>query len=255
MTDAGCDGRLEAARCSRPPVHQTRRRAAIEVLYITILGILSLSLSLPARAQEVQDVDAPKACALGYCMGDNVDLEEEGDDFGVSYATVTHRAFDKLSVYWTAGQGVCQLSGFDFISNPDDYGRAHRTKFDHLRDLVARKHGEPSVYYDILPPSSMWKEPSQWLMGLEKGHRQMAALWTKGAHYEEISQRLKSIRTHATEGRLSDLVEADVGAELSTEGLADISIEAQGAFIVVIYQFDNHAQCIEEGKTRIGADF
>ena len=256
MTGAGCDSRLDAARCSRPPVHQTRRRTAIEVLYIAIMGILSLSLSLPARAQEVQDVEAPKACALGYCMGDNVDLEEEGDDFGVSYATVTHPAFDKLSVYWTAHQGVCQLSGFDFISNPDDYGRAHRTKFDHFRDLVARKHGEPSVYFDILLPSSTWKEPTQWLMGLQKGHRQMVALWVKGARYEEASQRLKSIQAHTTEGRLSpDLIEADAGTELSTEGLAEISIAAQGAFIIVTYQFDNHAQCIEEGKAKIGVDF
>lgn len=229
-------------------------RIVIEVLCIVLLGTLSLSLSLPVRAQEVQNKELPKACALGYCMGDDVDLEEEGDDSGVSYATVTHPAFDLLMVYWTADQGVCQLSGYDVISNPDDYGVAHRAAFDRFKDLIARKHGEPSGYFDVLSPDSMWKESRQWLMGLEEGHRKRMAVWRKGVHYEEMSKLVESLRKRITE--LSpDLGEANVGAELSTEGLQAISIRAKSTLVSVTYQFDNITQCIEEGKTKIGADF
>lgn len=240
----GVAARLYAIHC----------RTVIEVFCIVLLGTLSLSLSLPVRAQEVQEEEVRKACALGYCMGDDMDLEEEGDDSGVSYATVTHPAFDLLMVYWTADQGVCQLSGYDVISNPDNYGVAHRATFDRFKDLVVGKHGEPSGYLDVLSPDSMWKESRQWLMGLEKGHRKRMAVWRKGVPYEEMSKLVESLRKRITE--LSpNLGEANVGAELSTEGLHAISIRAKSALVSVTYQFDNITQCIEEGKAKIGADF
>ena len=191
-----------------------------------MIGLLALLASAVHADNEAQDdAEAKPPCALGFCMGQTIEGEAEGDATGVSFRTYEHRAFSGgLTVYWTAATGVCMLRGFQRILSPDRFGNAHKREVERYTDLVARKYGDPTESYDFANAGSIWADkPQYWLMGLKQGERHYTNNW-----YEE------------------DL----------PDGFLTIAVIATSEHLVTVqYEFANFDKCIEEGKQSFGDDF
>ena len=193
----------------------------VRVLSGRILAAVVL-LTLPSIAM-AQEGDV-KPCAFGYCRGQIINEEPEGEEDGFLFIRAEHRAFDHLAVYFTHNQGVCGVAGYSYL-NGDEYGLAHKREFSKFVDLVRRKNGSPTVENDFLRPGSIWDEPQYWLMALRRQEYVLDTAWV-----------------------------AKEGSELP-RGMKLIGVQATPDSIIVRYYFDNMEKCQTEAQADIGADF
>ena len=194
----------------------------------TITAVAALLLSPAAFSDETpgarESTTEPDAspCVFGYCMGQAIDEEPDGThSAGLSFIITTdHDLFERVTVYWAPATGVCLVEAFYAVPSPDAHGDAHRSAFNLLTDLLRRKYGEPSDTYDRLRAGGVGEEPRHWLQGLEQGERQLASYW-------------------------------NAKPSILPAGLATIKVEALPSSIVVVCDFANLAECLEEGRGRL----
>lgn len=194
----------------------------------TVTAITTLLLSAAAFSDETPGAREPamepdaSPCVFGYCMGQAIDEEPDGTHVaGLSFITTTdHDLFAKVTIYWTPATGVCLVEAFYAVPSPDAHGDAHRSAFNHLTDLLRRKYGEPSDAHDHLRGGGVGEESRYWLQGLEQGERQLANYWNEKQ-------------------------------SVLPAGLEAIKVEALPSFIVVVCDFANLAECLEEGRGRL----
>lgn len=201
-------------------------------ILMTVLAVLP-ALPIHATNERAENDEAEMAafleaamkppCVFGYCMGQTINDEAEGDVKGVSYRIYDHRAFNGgIAVSWTNNTGVCRVAGFHHVVAPDDYGRAHKSAVARYAAWVAQKYGEPENTVDVISASSKWAdEPRHWLMGLRKGERHLAHYWTDGL----------------------------------PNGVTAIEVRASAASVVVLFEFDNAAECVDVGQQSLGDGF
>ena len=163
---------------------------------------------------------------FGYCKGQKIDTPaEDHTTEGVSYISVDHKAFNEgVTVYFTEKTGVCKLTGFHKVINPDNYGETHKNAYEIFRDRVAAKYGKYEEY-DYLRDGSVWNEEQNWLDGLRAKERILSAYWM-----------------------------AEYGSTLPDE-VQIIVVEAKELFIKVTYDFDNISEGIAAGEASQSEDF
>ena len=192
-------------------------------------ALAALLLTAGAFGEGPADEDAPRTeppCAFGWCMGHAIDEEPEGRNAdGLNYVSMEHDLFGGgVTAYWTPATGVCMVKGLYTVPSPDDYGKAHRSAFNHLSDLVKRKYGEPSHTFDHLGYGSTWNEPRDWLMGLKKDERALTSFWSEKP-------------------------------SILPAGLEGVRVDAKASGLLITYRFANFLNCIEEGKASLADDF
>jgi hypothetical protein len=107
------------------------------------------------------------------------------------------------------------------------YGESVIEEFNKLETALSKKYGK-STKYDLLSAGSIWNEPRDWMMGLMKKERDLAAFWQpkKGE-------------------RLPD--------DLTIISIKAVAISTEKAVIVVSYEFENFVAVAEElQKKRAG---
>ena len=193
----------------------------ITAITALVLSAAAFSDETPGAPESATESNAPP-CVFGYCMGQAIDEEPDGTHAaGLSFITATdHDLFERVTVYWTPATGVCLVEAFYAVPSPDAHGDAHRSAFNLLTDLLRRKYGEPSDTYDHVRAGGVWEEPGYWLQGLEHGERQLANYWNEKS-------------------------------SILPAGLAAVKVEALPSFIVVVCDFANLAECLEEGRGRM----
>ena len=184
-----------------------------------------LAAVLPALVVHAEDeATAKPPCALGFCMGQPIDAEPDGNTVGVSYRVVEHAAFNGgVEVHWTRATGVCEVRGYQTIAprHRTDMGTAHKREFDRLTDLVSMNHGAPDHKVDRLYAESAPHQYRGWLDSLRRGDRALMNFW-----------------------------EADL-----RDGVDSVVVEATFDGVVVRYQFDNSDACRKAGRRLYADDF
>ena len=96
---------------------------------------------------------------------------------GFSYYKAESDYFSTLWVMHTPKAGVCKVTAYQVVVDPDQYGIEHRRTFDNLAQKIVAKYGKQTKELDSLLIGSIWNEPRDWLMGLVKKERVLILLW------------------------------------------------------------------------------
>lgn len=86
-------------------------------------------------------------------------------------------AFEKYGLVISPTVGLCVIRAVGKTIQTNDYGHQLQSVYGEMRDALAEVYGKPKTY-DLLMPSSIWKDPNDWMMGLVKQDRMLQAEWT-----------------------------------------------------------------------------
>ena len=148
--------------------------------------------------------------------------EDRGDYFYIIKPPKTHSNFEAYTALSTPEQGVCRLSGLGFTLENDAYGNRARDLFQFLTDQLSSKYGKSKIF-DYLRVGSIWREPQEWAISINKNERSYNRYWDK----EEKSTLSSGLRS----------------VTLSTKAL-----DSNRTYIVITYEFDNIDKCMAKRK-------
>jgi len=80
-------------------------------------------------------------------------------------------------VLFTEKTGVCKVMATGVTVNASVYGDELQSEFESVRTSLQGRYGAGELQ-DFLRPGSIWDEPRDWMMGLYKKERVLAALWS-----------------------------------------------------------------------------
>lgn len=138
------------------------------------------------------------------------------------YSTVSlpknHPDFDNYRLLITPKHGLCKVVAWSNSVKTSVYGEEIRYKFEKIEAALSQKYGEGKKY-DFLRSGSIWNEPRDWTIGLQKNERILAKFWTSGASELPDSINTIALKAHATDTEI---------------GLIELG-----------YEFKNYGECID----------
>jgi hypothetical protein len=87
-----------------------------------------------------------------------------------------HGAFESYFLMIGPKQGLCTIQAIGKTLQTSVYGDGLRTAFKEIEELLIAKYGEPRRI-DFLRSGSIWNEPRDWMMALQKEERSLASIW------------------------------------------------------------------------------
>ncbi|WP_462183736.1 hypothetical protein [Acinetobacter baumannii] len=117
--------------------------------------------------------------------------------------------------------GLCKVVGWGKPVKTSVYGDGLSSEFDSVKSGLTTKYGAPNGDYNFLRAKSIWSQPNEWMMGLYKEERILAATWEP-----KDSDGVKNIMLKAK-------------AKSTNEG-----------YITVAYEFFNTESCYKEKKVK-----
>lgn len=133
--------------------------------------------------------------------------------------------FEGFGLLISPKSGLCQIRALGKNIDTDSYGLALQSKYKELLDSLSSIYGKPKST-DFLLSGSIWKEPQDWMMALNKKERFLSAQW-EGSPATPLKNKLASVSMEAR-------------ANGSSEG-----------YVFLQYDFDNIDACnaeIEDAK-------
>lgn len=133
--------------------------------------------------------------------------------------------FEGFGLLISPKSGLCQIRAVGKSVDTDSYGIALQSKYKELLDSLSSIYGKPKST-DLLLSGSIWKEPQDWMMALNKKERFLSAQWA-GSPATPLKNKLV-------------LVSMEARANGSGEG-----------YVYLQYDFDNIDACnaeIEDAK-------
>jgi hypothetical protein len=140
--------------------------------------------------------------------------------YQVAQVPKPHSAFESYIVQIGPSTGLCWIKGIGKTVQTGAYGTQLQADFHEMKEKLAGIYGVARVS-DTLNDGSIWNEPRDWMMGLLKKERRLAAIWS------------------------TDRNKAFPQAEFKTVGLFADAIDEQG-FLTVEYAFTNEPACEAE---------
>jgi hypothetical protein len=105
-------------------------------------------------------------------------LQDTGDGiYKTTRLPRMHDAFESFLLLIDDQHGLCKVTAIGKTINTSVYGDELRDAFNRLEADVARVYGR-NRKYDFLKARSIWNERRDWMMGLLKKERILAAYWT-----------------------------------------------------------------------------
>ena len=130
------------------------------------------------------------------------------------------RMFESYVVRVTPKNGLCYLKAIGVDINTSRYGNDIRTQFERVNSALKKKYTS-GTDYDFLSVGSIWDEPEDFMMGLVKEERYLAASYDD----EEGSKMVEDVQA----------------AYLSAYGLS-----MDKGYLAIDYQFRNYDACKAE---------
>lgn len=128
-------------------------------------------------------------------------LRSEGDILTLKTVPQPHAAFDEYLLVFSPSEGLLKVVavGKDIRTSGD--GSEVRSAYSELKDALETGYGNPKDSFDFLKSGSIWKDSSDFMMGLLKDERLLVTYWNfeKGAR----SDRLSTIKIEAKATRSS----------------------------------------------------
>lgn len=103
--------------------------------------------------------------------------------------------FEMYGLLISPKAGLCQIRALGKNIDTDSYGLALKSKFEELSNSLSSLYGKAETT-DLLLAGSIWKEPQDWMMGLNKKERFLSATW-KGAKETPLKNNIDTISLEA----------------------------------------------------------
>ncbi|HBV90875.1 hypothetical protein NIM72_16980 [Pantoea sp. B550] len=145
--------------------------------------------------------------------------------YTVKFPPKKNTEFEGYGLLISPKSGLCQIRALGKNIDTDSYGLALQSKYKELFDSLSSIYGKPKST-DFLLSGSIWKEPQDWMMALNKKERFLSAQWEESSA-TPLKNRLTS-------------VSMEVRANDSSKG-----------YVYLQYDFNNIDACnaeIEEAK-------
>lgn len=136
-----------------------------------------------------------------------------------------HPDFEDYTIVLTPEHGLCKIvaSGKNIDSSP--YGTELEGKFKELVSALTGKYGAPGKNFIGLGSGSIWNQPKDWMMGLLKKERSVAAFWIPPGN-AHLPDSLQSI------------------------GVEAVALSGSTGYIRLAYEFDNADECMKTLKAK-----
>jgi len=131
-----------------------------------------------------------------------------------------HSAFEAYIVKVAPKGGLCWIKAIGKDIATSSYGIDLISAFSEMEEKLGATYGKHETM-DFLMPGSIWNEPNEWMMGLIKKERVLAALWEK------------------SEG-------SSLPSDIEQIGLIASSISCDKGYIAIEYSFTNKEACEAE---------
>ena len=131
-----------------------------------------------------------------------------------------HSSFEAYVLQFSSNTGLCYIKAVGKTFSVNSYGAELESVFTGLKDKLDTVYGK-SKLLDALMPKSIWNEPNDWMMGLYKKERLLAAEWNTGTG-------------------------AKLPEHLSTIVMMAHAMGTDKGWVSVDYKFNNHHSCEKE---------
>ncbi|MDH1546468.1 hypothetical protein [Enterobacter ludwigii] len=103
--------------------------------------------------------------------------------------------FEMYGLLISPKAGLCQIRAVGKNIDTDSYGLALKSRFEDLSSSLSSLYGKAETT-DLLLAGSIWKEPQDWMMGLNKKERFLSATW-KGTKETPLKNNITAISIEA----------------------------------------------------------
>jgi hypothetical protein len=107
-----------------------------------------------------------------------------------------HSDFEMYQLVITPKHGLCKVIALSKDVSTSVYGEGLKDKHEKLETAVSQKYGH-AKRYDFLQSGSIWNESRDWMMGLLKNERTLAAYWTDEASELPDNIHAIALKAHA----------------------------------------------------------
>jgi hypothetical protein len=143
-----------------------------------MLNLRFLTVLVFAFAMPLQVFAGPFGLEMGMKLaqlpGDPKSLD--GGFYKLTKVPKPHSSFESYVVRIAPSTGVCWIKGIGVDITTNSYGMELKSAFEKLRGKLDSAYGKSNLS-DLLLPNSIWNEPNDWMMGLIKKERLLAAQW------------------------------------------------------------------------------
>ncbi|MHC9005099.1 hypothetical protein [Enterobacter adelaidei] len=103
--------------------------------------------------------------------------------------------FEMYGLLISPKAGLCQIRAVGKNIDTDSYGLSLKSRFEDLSSSLSSLYGKAETT-DLLLAGSIWKEPQDWMMGLNKKERFLSATW-KGTKETPLKNNIGAISIEA----------------------------------------------------------
>ncbi|WP_223507794.1 hypothetical protein [Pseudomonas sp. BF-B-25] len=195
------------------------------------LSAVPTTSAAPSQTPAKSDLLPPGSGPLGFEVGINGDViekmtgetprlvKESENLYLIDRAPKPNDAFEQYGLVISPTVGLCVIRGVGKTIQTNDFGHQLQAGYGAMKDALTTIYGKPKTY-DFLMPSSIWKDSNDWMTGLYKQDRTLAAEW-KGP------------------GIKNDINSISIDAR---------ALSRDKGYFVVEYAFNNSPECTAELK-------
>ncbi|PWK42246.1 hypothetical protein [Pseudomonas sp. OV226] len=115
--------------------------------------------------------------AIEKMTGEAPRLAKESENlYLLDRAPKPNDAFEQYGLVISPTVGLCVVRGISKTIQTNDFGHQLQAAYGTMKDALTSIYGKPKTY-DFLMPSSIWKDSNDWMTGLYKQDRTLAAEW------------------------------------------------------------------------------
>lgn len=189
------------------------------------------TITAPPQSASKSDLLPPGSGPFGFEAGISVDIiekmtgetprlaKESENLYLLDKAPKPNDAFDQYGLVISPTVGLCVIRAVGKTIQTNDFGHQLQAGYGNMKDALTAVYGKPKTY-NFLMPSSIWKDSNDWMTGLYKQDRTLAAEW-KGPG---IKNNINSIAIDAR------------------------ALARDKGYFVVEYAFNNSPECTAELK-------
>jgi hypothetical protein len=151
-------------------------------------------------------------------------IEGSVDLYMINSVPKTNSDFESFGLLISPKVGLCQIRAIGKDINTDSYGISLKSKFEEVSSTLSSIYGKGKKT-DLLLSGSIWKNPNDWMMGLNKKERILLMEWN------EQNDTMKK-------------------NEINNIGLEVRSNISSSGFLFLNYVFSNNEVCESEIETQ-----
>jgi hypothetical protein len=158
----------------------------------------------PIKTQAAASIPEPFGFKVGMTkaqviqlVGPQSILKDDEDVLELSTAPIPHEDFNLYSISVSPTTGIVLVMAVSKEIETSAYGEGLKGKFDSLKNALGKKYGGPADSFDFLTDGSIWSEANDWMMGLNKKERTLAAYWKAAG---DVSVSLEALASSQESG-------------------------------------------------------